>query len=189
MTKSTLVLLTSPFSPAPSLFYLQAYTALPSCRLLGRKYLTLQSPACPPRTWWSASARKRATNSIPSPIPRKAIPSSSNTTTPQWRKPTHRVFFRQEIAKRGTATIRIPEVYHAFKERGITYIVMEHIEIDFGRSASDEQRAQALTELISIPPPPRCLRELDRWHLQAYSLGRQRASCPVHFRRTSRGLS
>ncbi|GIK04655.1 hypothetical protein Aspvir_008738 [Aspergillus viridinutans] len=71
------------------------------------------------------------------------------------------VFFRQKSRERSNATIRIPEVYHAFKVgggrgggRGYTYIVMEHIEIDFERTASDEQRAQAISELISIPPPP-----------------------------------
>ncbi|KAF7115864.1 hypothetical protein CNMCM5793_003607 [Aspergillus hiratsukae] len=69
------------------------------------------------------------------------------------------VFFRQKIMERSNATIRIPEVYHAFevggeKGRGYTYIVMEHIEIDFERTASDEQRAQAISELISVPPPP-----------------------------------
>jgi hypothetical protein len=69
------------------------------------------------------------------------------------------VFFRQKISERNNTTIRIPEVYHAFNVgggggRGYTYIVMEHIEIDFERTASDEQRAQAISELISIPPPP-----------------------------------
>lgn len=69
------------------------------------------------------------------------------------------VFFRQESGKRSNATIRIPEVYHAFEAgggrgMGYTYIVMEHIEIDFERAASDEQIAQALSMLISIPPPP-----------------------------------
>ncbi|KAF4230347.1 hypothetical protein CNMCM6805_000746 [Aspergillus fumigatiaffinis] len=70
------------------------------------------------------------------------------------------VFFRQK-SRESNATFRIPEVYHAFivgegggTGRGYTYIVMEHIEIDFERTASDEQRAQAISELISIPPPP-----------------------------------
>ncbi|KAK9606790.1 hypothetical protein V6Z93_000368 [Aspergillus fumigatus] len=70
------------------------------------------------------------------------------------------VFFRQKSIERN-ATFRIPEVYHAFivseggcTGRGCTYIVMEHIEIDFERTVSDEQRAQAISELISIPPPP-----------------------------------
>ncbi|GIJ83650.1 hypothetical protein Asppvi_002480 [Aspergillus pseudoviridinutans] len=71
------------------------------------------------------------------------------------------VFFYQKSRERSNATIRIPEVYHAFKVgggrnggRGYTYVVMEHIEIDFERTASDEQMAQAISELISIPPPP-----------------------------------
>lgn len=64
------------------------------------------------------------------------------------------VFFHREIQKRTNSPIRIPEVYRAFQEEGITYIVMEHIDIDFERTASDEQRAQAISELISIPPPP-----------------------------------
>ncbi|PKX93973.1 uncharacterized protein P174DRAFT_460098 [Aspergillus novofumigatus IBT 16806] len=69
------------------------------------------------------------------------------------------VFFRQKSRERNNSTIRIPEVYHAFevggaKRRGYTYIVMEYIDIDLERSASDEQRARALSESISIPPPP-----------------------------------
>jgi hypothetical protein len=63
------------------------------------------------------------------------------------------VFFRQK-SRESNATFRIPEVYHAFivgegggTGRGYTYIVMEHIEIDFERTASDEQRAQAISEL------------------------------------------
>ncbi|KAJ5493838.1 hypothetical protein N7463_009925 [Penicillium fimorum] len=68
------------------------------------------------------------------------------------------VFFCQEIVKRSNATIQVSEAYHAFewgngRGRRFTYIVMEHIEIDFERTASDEGRAQALSELISIPAP------------------------------------
>lgn len=31
---------------------------------------------------------------------------------------------------------------------------MEHIDIDFEKTVSDEQRAEAVSELISMPPPP-----------------------------------
>lgn len=69
------------------------------------------------------------------------------------------VFFHRESRKRSNTTIRVPEVYHAFESgngrgRGFTYIVMEQSEIDSEKTASDEQRAQAFSELISMPPPP-----------------------------------
>lgn len=50
------------------------------------------------------------------------------------------------------STICIPEIYHAFKsDKGDTYILMEKIDIE--TLASDEQRAQAISELISVIPP------------------------------------
>jgi hypothetical protein len=60
-------------------------------------------------------------------------------------------FFYDQIAKRPDSAIRIPEIYHAFNFRSHTYIVMEHIDID--HVASDEQRARAITELVTIEPP------------------------------------
>ncbi|KAJ9241018.1 hypothetical protein DTO271D3_1110 [Paecilomyces variotii] len=62
------------------------------------------------------------------------------------------LFFYEQIMKKRDSVIRIPEIYHAFEtELGLTYILMEHIDIK--DKASDEQIAQAVSELISIPPP------------------------------------
>lgn len=67
------------------------------------------------------------------------------------------LFFYNQMKQKSNATIRIPQIYHAFETEngGKAYIVMEHIEIDVERPASDEQRAQAISELISVPPPHR----------------------------------
>jgi hypothetical protein len=67
------------------------------------------------------------------------------------------LFFYDQIAKKEDATIRIPQIYHAFENEDTrACIVMEHIDIDPECPASDEQRVQAVSELISIPPPPGC---------------------------------
>lgn len=63
------------------------------------------------------------------------------------------LFFYNEIMKNSHSMIRIPEIYHAFKtDTGSTYILMEHINIK--DRASNEQRAQAISELVRVPPPP-----------------------------------
>ncbi|PGH19680.1 hypothetical protein AJ80_03835 [Polytolypa hystricis UAMH7299] len=64
------------------------------------------------------------------------------------------LFFFTQVKANPTSTIRIPEIFHAWREPldGTVYIVMEHINIE--HFASDEQRAQAITELITIKPPP-----------------------------------
>jgi hypothetical protein len=65
------------------------------------------------------------------------------------------LFFHDQIAKKEDATIRIPQIYHAFEtDDGRAYIIMEYIDIDPERPASDQQRVQAISELITIPPPP-----------------------------------
>lgn len=61
-------------------------------------------------------------------------------------------FYNQIVTKESHSRIRIAEIYHAFKsDKGDTYIVMEYIDIR--NRASDEQRAQAISELISVKPP------------------------------------
>lgn len=63
------------------------------------------------------------------------------------------LFFFTQIKANPNSTIRIPEISHAWeKPGGLVYIVLEHIDIE--HFASDEQRSQAITELISIKPPP-----------------------------------
>jgi len=62
------------------------------------------------------------------------------------------LFFYEQIKKKRDSVIQIPEIYHAFEaEPGMVYILMENIHIK--DKASDEQMAQAISELISIPPP------------------------------------
>jgi hypothetical protein len=63
------------------------------------------------------------------------------------------LFFYSRINSNPNSSIRIPEIYHAWKEPDDkkAYIVMEYINIH--HFASDEQRAQAITELISVTPP------------------------------------
>ena len=63
-------------------------------------------------------------------------------------------FYTEVVQKNPNSTIRIPQLYHAWREGATVwaYIVMEYIPID--HFASDEQRAQAITELIRIKPPP-----------------------------------
>jgi hypothetical protein len=55
------------------------------------------------------------------------------------------LFSRSEV---GIAT---PKIYRAFETRGRTYIVMKYIDI-IGY-ASDEERANAVAQLVSIKPP------------------------------------
>ncbi|KAK2749950.1 hypothetical protein FQN55_002667 [Onygenales sp. PD_40] len=64
------------------------------------------------------------------------------------------LFFFTQIKANPNSAIRIPEIFHAWREPldGTVYIIMEHIDID--HVASDEQRAQAITELVTITPPP-----------------------------------
>ncbi|QSS49166.1 hypothetical protein I7I53_09450 [Histoplasma capsulatum var. duboisii H88] len=58
------------------------------------------------------------------------------------------LFFFTQIKANPNSTIRIPEISHAWeKPGGLVYIVLEHIDIE--HFASDEQRSQAITELIS----------------------------------------
>ncbi|PWY84478.1 hypothetical protein BO94DRAFT_423338, partial [Aspergillus sclerotioniger CBS 115572] len=61
-------------------------------------------------------------------------------------------FFFDQIAKRADSPIRIPEIYEVFETKHDGYIVMEHIDID--HFASDKQRSTAITELVTIEPPP-----------------------------------
>lgn len=63
------------------------------------------------------------------------------------------LYFFNQIAARPDITIRIPESYHARISRGYErYIVMEYIDVH--GFASLEQRARAITDLVSIEPPP-----------------------------------
>lgn len=63
------------------------------------------------------------------------------------------LFFHSQLKQTSTSKIHIPEIYHAWlAEQGASaYIVMEYIDVD--HFASDEERATAITELISVPPP------------------------------------
>lgn len=62
------------------------------------------------------------------------------------------LFFYLQIKQTLNSSFYVPEIYHAWlTDRGATYIVMEYIDVD--HFASDEQRARAITELISVPPP------------------------------------
>lgn len=62
------------------------------------------------------------------------------------------LFFYNYMMSKDNPVFRVPEIYHAFQtERQGTYILMEHIHIK--DHASDEQRVQALCELVSVPPP------------------------------------
>jgi hypothetical protein len=63
---------------------------------------------------------------------------------------TQHYFYEKIHSQRGT-TFRIPEIYRAFATRGRTYIVMEYIDIV--GYASDEERANAVAQLVSIEPP------------------------------------
>jgi hypothetical protein len=63
---------------------------------------------------------------------------------------TQHYFYEKIHSQRGT-TVRIPEIYRAFTTRGRTYIVMEYIDIV--GYASDEERANAVAQLVSIEPP------------------------------------
>lgn len=63
------------------------------------------------------------------------------------------LFFYNQIMSKNNSILRIPEIYHAFRtETGQTYILMEYIQIE--DHASNEQRVQALSELVGVPPPP-----------------------------------
>jgi hypothetical protein len=60
-------------------------------------------------------------------------------------------YFYKKIHSQRNITFKIPEIYRAFETRGRTYIVMEYIDIvDY---ASDEERANIVTQLVSIEPP------------------------------------
>lgn len=63
----------------------------------------------------------------------------------------NKLFFYDQLARRPGSAIRIPEIYYAVDSMSDEFIVMEHVEID--HPASDEQRARALTELVTIEPP------------------------------------
>jgi hypothetical protein len=60
-------------------------------------------------------------------------------------------YFYEKINSQDWATIKIPKIYRAFETGGRTYIVMEYIDIV--SYASDEERANAVAQLISIEPP------------------------------------
>ena len=59
-------------------------------------------------------------------------------------------FYKKIRSQCGTA-VKIPKIHHAFETRGRTYIVMEYIDIV--SYASDEERANAVAQLVSIEPP------------------------------------
>lgn len=59
-------------------------------------------------------------------------------------------FYKKIRSQCGTA-VKIPKIHRAFETRGRTYIVMEHIDIV--SCASDEERANAVAQLVSIEPP------------------------------------
>ncbi|KAJ9257924.1 hypothetical protein DTO207G8_1701 [Paecilomyces variotii] len=62
------------------------------------------------------------------------------------------LFFYNYMMSKDNPVFRIPEIYHAFQTEGKgTYILKENIDIE--GQASDEQRVQALCELVSVPPP------------------------------------
>ena len=63
---------------------------------------------------------------------------------------TQRYFYKKIPSQCGT-TVKIPKIYRAFETRGRTYIVMKYIDIV--GYASDEERANAVAQLVSIEPP------------------------------------
>lgn len=52
------------------------------------------------------------------------------------------------------SSIRIPEIYLAFEDRGDYYMVMVSIDIDHDHVATDEQRGWAISEIVMVQPPP-----------------------------------
>jgi hypothetical protein len=63
---------------------------------------------------------------------------------------TQQYFYEKIYSQRGT-TFKIPEIYRAFEAGGRTYIVMEYIDIV--SYASDEERANAVAQLVNIEHP------------------------------------
>lgn len=63
------------------------------------------------------------------------------------------LFFSSYINTNSQSTISIPELYHAWlpDHSSSAYLVMEYIDIH--HFASDEERAEALAELIAVEPP------------------------------------
>ena len=60
-------------------------------------------------------------------------------------------YFHEKIYSQCGMTVKIPKIYRTFETRGRTYIVMEYIDIV--SYASDEERANAVAQLVSIEPP------------------------------------
>lgn len=60
-------------------------------------------------------------------------------------------YFYKKIHSQCGMTVKIPNIYRAFETRGRTYIVMEYIDIV--SYASDEERANAVAQIVSIEPP------------------------------------
>ncbi|ODM20272.1 hypothetical protein SI65_03325 [Aspergillus cristatus] len=64
-------------------------------------------------------------------------------------------FFHTQISANPHSTIRIPEVYHAWRESDVTVdIFMEYIHVNENQIATDERRARAITEIFSTPHLP-----------------------------------
>ncbi|EER42909.1 conserved hypothetical protein [Histoplasma capsulatum H143] len=98
------------------------------------------------------------------------------------------LFFFTQIKANPNSTIRIPEISHAWeKPGGLVYIVLEHIDIE--HFASDEQRSQAITELISsnhawevltfLPDANNCCKTVD------FSSKPLVCSMPIYIEKTS----
>ena len=64
-------------------------------------------------------------------------------------------FFHAQIKMNPHSTIQIPELYHAWRDHdGTVYMIMEYVHLSRNQLATEEQRARAITEIISVPPPP-----------------------------------
>lgn len=61
-------------------------------------------------------------------------------------------YFFEQVLSRPDLTIRIPQVYNAVQEGWLCCIVMEHI--NFQSFADENQRIDALVQLLSVNPPP-----------------------------------
>ena len=64
-------------------------------------------------------------------------------------------FFHAQIKMNPHSTVQIPELYHAWRDHdGTVYMIMEYVHFSRNQLATEEQRARAITEIISVPPPP-----------------------------------
>lgn len=95
-------------------------------------------------------------------LPQNGFETNHLTHTHNGKKPKPQPFFFEQISKRPDVTIRIPEIYYAFRyfQSGV-HIVIEHIEI--GHAATDEQRARAITKLVSVEPPADVTMSESNW--------------------------